>query len=174
MRHDALRPPVRRAAATGGTKLATRLSRGEKRNRKRMAEVGAVYDATPVAARTPADVLARSPDDDTDTDPAPAPVTTGKWLTASVIDDATTIVNDMFTEADRRDPDHHRTWIALVDGNNHQIDRITAEARTREVQVTILIDLCRPRNYADTGAGGDANRHARGGLSRWLVARLSG
>ena len=35
----------------------------------------------------------------------------------------------MFNEADRRDPEHKLTSVALVDGNNHQIDRIKAEAR---------------------------------------------
>jgi hypothetical protein len=51
MRPGALRPATARAAEDSGNKLATRLSRGEKRNRKRMAEVGAVYDITP-AVRT--------------------------------------------------------------------------------------------------------------------------
>jgi hypothetical protein len=48
MRPDALRPATAKAANTSTRKLATRLSKGEKRNRKRMAEVGAVYHATPV------------------------------------------------------------------------------------------------------------------------------
>jgi hypothetical protein len=56
MRPDALRPATAKAAAIGTTKLATRLSKGEKRNRKRMAEIGAVYDATP-AARGPDDII---------------------------------------------------------------------------------------------------------------------
>jgi hypothetical protein len=47
MRPDALRAATAEAAARSTTKLATRLSKGEKRNRKRMAEVGAVYDAEP-------------------------------------------------------------------------------------------------------------------------------
>jgi hypothetical protein len=46
MRRDALRPVAARKAETATDKLATRLSKGEKRCRKRMAEVGAVYDAT--------------------------------------------------------------------------------------------------------------------------------
>lgn len=41
----------------------------------------------------------------------------------------------------RRDPDHARTWVALVDGNNHQIDRIEKEAKARGVTVCIVIDL---------------------------------
>jgi hypothetical protein len=48
MRPDALRPTTAKAAATARSKLTTRLSKGEKRNRKRMAEIGAVYDAGPV------------------------------------------------------------------------------------------------------------------------------
>ena len=48
MRPEALREATRRAAAKSEHKLATRLSRGEKANRKRMAEVGCVYDIEPV------------------------------------------------------------------------------------------------------------------------------
>src|SRR5664279_6042359 len=51
MRPDALRPATSAAAAKSRPKLRTRLSPGEKRNRKRIAEVGAVYDAT-AAPRT--------------------------------------------------------------------------------------------------------------------------
>src|SRR5664279_3536544 len=54
MRSDALRPATAKAAAKATGKLKTRLSKGEKRNRKRMAEVGAVYDVTPVV-RNPID-----------------------------------------------------------------------------------------------------------------------
>ena len=45
------RPSTARAAAKTSPKLATRLSKGEKRNRKRMAELGAVYDAAPVTGQ---------------------------------------------------------------------------------------------------------------------------
>ncbi len=70
-----------------------------------------------------------------------------KWLTASVIDDAATVVGQVFDEAHRRDPAHERTWIALVDGNNHQIDRIHTEAGKRGVGVTILCDLIHVLEY---------------------------
>lgn len=56
MRPDALRRATAKAAAAH--KLKTRLSKGEKRDRKRMAELAVVYNAAPVA-RTPADILAR-------------------------------------------------------------------------------------------------------------------
>jgi len=144
MRPDGLRTATRKAAEHTTTKLATRLSKGEKRNRKRMAEVGAVYDAAP-AVRTPDDVMAPSGQDDRPR--APAPVAKGKWLTASVVDDAATVVGQIFDEADRRDPGRARTWVALVDGNNHQIDRIRAEATTRDVDVTIVIDFVHVVEY---------------------------
>ncbi|MDQ3153997.1 MAG: ISKra4 family transposase [Actinomycetota bacterium] len=143
MRPDALRPATAAAAAKTTPKLATRLSKGEKRNRKRMAEVGTVYDAAP-AVRTPADIL---PTADDEREPAPGPVTKNKWLLASVVEDAASVVGQIFAEAQRRDPTHARTWVALVDGNNHQIDRIAAEARAREVPVAITIDFIHVLEY---------------------------
>jgi hypothetical protein len=144
MRPGGLRPATAKAAATTNPKLATRLSKGEKRNRKRMAEVGAIYDTTPIA-RTPTDIL---PGNDTQRrDATKGPTARNKWLTASVVHDAATVVAQIFDEADRRDPDHTRTWVALVDGNNHQIDRIHAEARTRKVMVPILIDFVHVLEY---------------------------
>jgi Uncharacterised protein family (UPF0236) len=144
MRPDALRRPTAAKAATAAPKLASRLSRGEKRNRKRLAELGAVYDATP-AARSPNDIMATGGEQDTE--PAPGPVISNKWLTASIVLDAAGVVAQIFDEAERRDPAHTRTWIALVDGNNHQIDRITTEARQRQVPVTILIDFVHVIEY---------------------------
>ncbi len=144
MRPEALRAATATAAAKATTKLETRLSKGEKRNRKRMAEVGAVYTAVPVP-RTAADVLATAADHHVT--PKPAPKAKAKWLTANVVNDAATVVADVFDEAERRDPDHHRTWVALVDGNNHQIQRIRAEAARRNLKVTTVIDFVHVIEY---------------------------
>lgn len=144
MRPEALRAATRAAAARATAKLTTRLSKGEKRNRKRMAEVGSVYDATPTP-RTPADILAGTEDEAGHATPGPA--AHNKWLTASVVDDAAAVVAQIFDEADRRDPEHRRTWVALVDGNNHQIERIQSEARARGVDVAIVVDLIHVLEY---------------------------
>jgi hypothetical protein len=142
MRPDGLRAGTAKAAVS--QKLAARRSKGEKRNRKRMCEVAAVFDVAP-APRAIADILPADPA------PArtatPAPVTLGKWLHASVADDAATVIAAGFAEADRRDPDHVRTWIALVDGNSHQIDRIRAEARTRKITIPIIVDFIHVIEY---------------------------
>jgi hypothetical protein len=141
MRPDALREGTKRASEASTTKLKTRLSKGEKRGRKRMAELGAVYAVTPVPRRA-TDVLASK-----DGEPVEAPVANNKWLTASVVDDAAEVIGEVFAEAERKDPQHLRTWVALVDGNRHQIDRIQAEAKHRELDITIVIDLIHVLEY---------------------------
>jgi hypothetical protein len=145
MRPEALREPTRKAAARDGHKLATRLSKGEKRNRKRMAEVGAVYDATPVT-RTPEDIITRA-----GTDPparrAKGPVAKDKWLTAGVEHDTTTVITAVFDEAERRDPRHRSPWVALVDGNAHQIGVIRTLATRRGVSVAIVLDFVHVLEY---------------------------
>ena len=144
MRHEALREQTRKQAHSAQTKLETRLSKGEKRARKRMAEVAAVYEASP-APRAAADIL---PQDEAERHAqAPSPKAKNKWLTASVTDDASEVVAEMFEEADRRDPAHERTWVALVDGNNHQIDRIKKEARKRKLKPLITVDFVHVLQY---------------------------
>jgi hypothetical protein len=136
MRPDALRPAT--AAAATSKKMATRLSKGERRYRKRMAEVGAVYNITP-APRRPEDVMGAGE--------RPAPVAKAKWLTASVAREAAGVISAVFDEAARRDPAHRRTWVALVDGANHQIARIKAEAEARKVDVAIVCDFVHVLEY---------------------------
>jgi hypothetical protein len=143
MRPDGLREATAKAAAS--QKLATRLSKGEKRNRKRMCEVAAVYDLTP-APRTVDDIMP-IPEGDRPAVATPAPAADGKWLHASVSDDAAAVIAAGFTEADRRDPDHQRTWVALVDGNTHQIDRIRAEARKRKITMAVVVDFIHVLEY---------------------------
>lgn len=145
MRRDALREQTAKAAATAQNKLGSRLSRGEKANRKRVAEVGAVYDTQPVP-RTAADVIALT-DSERDSASTEAPKATAKWLTASINDDAATVIAAVFDEAERRDSDHDRTWVVLVDGNNHQIHRARAEAKARGAPVSILIDFIHVIEY---------------------------
>jgi hypothetical protein len=142
MRPDGLRTATAKAATS--QKLAARRSKGEKRNRKRMCEVAAVFDVTS-KPRTIADIL---PEDPKAAQTAtPAPVTSGKWLHASVTDDAAAVIAAGFAEADRRDPDHARTWIALVDGNSHQIDRIRAEAKARKITIPVIVDFIHVIEY---------------------------
>jgi len=153
---DALRPATAKAAAAAENKLATRLSPGEKNGRKRMAELACVYDAAPVP-RTPEDIIS-SPAQKRRKKKAQArkpkqkgkprePQARGKWLTASVTDDIPAVIAAAFDEAERRDPQHTRDWVVLIDGNNTQIEAVTAEAARRGVTVTILIDFIHVLEY---------------------------
>lgn len=143
MRPEALRPATAAKAAAEEHKLGGRLSKGEKRNRKRIAELGAVYTVSP-EPRSAADVMARS---DGDGPPKAAPVAEDKWLTASVVEDASVVIASLFDEAERRDPTHRCAWVALLDGNNHQIDRVKSEAAARGITVPIIVDFIHVLEY---------------------------
>ncbi|HEU5390189.1 MAG TPA: ISKra4 family transposase [Streptosporangiaceae bacterium] len=137
-----LRPRAAQVARRAAPKQDGRLSRGEVRTRKRMAEIGAVYDITPVP-RTPEDILGPRPDG-----PRPdAPRAERKHLTVSITADAADVVAGMLAEAERRDPGHQRTWIALVDGNKDQIRWIQDSAAARGITITIICDLVHVLEY---------------------------
>ena len=152
---DALRPATAKAAASAENKLATRLSPGEKSGRKRMAELACVYDAAPVP-RTPGDVIstpaqkrkkkAQASKPEGQQKPR-EPQARGKWLTASVTEDIPAVIAAAFDEAERRDPQHKREWAVLIDGNNTQIEAVTAEADSRGITATIVIDFIHVLEY---------------------------
>lgn len=127
-----MRPEALRSKSPDNTRPGT----------KRMAEIGAVYTIHP-EPRVSEDIVA--------TDPTravtPGPKATQKWLTASVERDTASVISDIFDEADRRDPNRQVRTVALVDGNNHQIDRINHEAATRRRDVTIIIDVIHVIEY---------------------------
>ena len=78
MRPDALQTGDRQGGASEPRRSSRPgYPRGEKANRKRIAEVGAVYEVTP-APRTPDEVLASTKEKT-----LPAPKAKRKWLTAS-------------------------------------------------------------------------------------------
>jgi hypothetical protein len=148
IRPEALREPTARAAAAkGGNAMKTRLASGEKHGRKRMATLGAVYDAEP-APRTVDDVIA-DPDAVHTVAPerSPGPKAGSKWLCGSVNDTAAEVVAAVFDQAEHRDPGHRRPWVVLVDGARHQIDLIKTEAQRRGVDIHIVIDLIHVLEY---------------------------
>jgi hypothetical protein len=114
-----------------------------------MAEIGAVYDATP-APRT-ADILRSAAPEGYEA--APGPVAANKWLCASIVTAPAAVIKPVFEAGERRDPKHRRTWVALVDGANHQIERIKFEARKRAIKVTIVVDFVHVLQYLWNAAG---------------------
>jgi hypothetical protein len=123
-----------------------------RKSRKRMAELAAVADIEPVP-RSAGDVLAALFAPGSDDVPAQGPKARGKTMFASVRRPAADVIADAFAEAHRRDPDHARPWLAVVDGNCHQIGVIEQLAAESQVKVPILIDLIHVRQYLWKAAG---------------------
>jgi hypothetical protein len=144
MRQDGLRDSTKKAAEASSSKLNKRLSKGEKRNRKRMATVAAVYAIAPFV-RAPDEIMA-SPGETRQTAPQrPRPVDKRVW--ASVEKDAAEVIRETFDDAHYRDPEKKRRWVGLVDGNNHQIDRFLAEAKRLDVELTLVVDFIHVLEY---------------------------
>jgi hypothetical protein len=148
--------------------------------RKRMAELAAVADIPP-APRTPEDVLAALPGlarpADAPPGPAPGPKAQGNTMFASVMRPAAAVIADAAAEAHRRDPQHNRPWIAVVDGNNHQIETLEKLAAARGVTITILIDIIHVLQYVWKAAGSfyrDGDPAARDWVRSQMAKILNG
>jgi hypothetical protein len=145
MRPGALRAATAKAAAKLG-KMRTRLTAGEKPNRKRMAALVTVYDAEP-AKRRPHDVIAPPGGRAGARALRPGPKALAKWLAGSVRKDPADMIAAAFDEAEARDPLRLRTWVVLVDGAEHQLGLIRAEAARRGVTIHVIIDIIHVLEY---------------------------
>src|ERR1035438_9343492 len=111
-----------------------------------MATLVTVYDAEP-ARRRPHDVIAPPGGRRGTRRLRPGPKALAKWLAGSVRHDPAEVIAAAFDEAGARDPAHRRTWVVLVDGAEHQLDLIRAEAARRAVTIHIVIDLIHVLEY---------------------------
>ena len=132
------------ARSTGPQPPSAQLACRERTGRTRMAVVTALYDAAP-AVRDPADILPTGAAERGARRPGPKAV--NRELDASVVDSTVPMTARLFDRAEKRDPTHQRRWIVLVDGNNHQIDRIRSEAHTHGVKVDIIVDFVHVLEY---------------------------
>jgi hypothetical protein len=174
MRHDDLRPATRKAAEAGRRKLSTRLTKGEKRNRKRMAQVATIYSLSP-QPRTPMDILHDlRPVRDTST-PRPRPMNKRVW--ASLQQAPQTVIKATFDDAKRRDPERKRRWVVLVDGNKDQLHRIRKVAKDTGVPIRIVLDLIHVLEYLWKAAYAfhdDGTEEAERWVEQRLLALLQG
>lgn len=143
MRSEDLREHTRKAAQKSTQKMRTRLSKGEKKNRKRMATVAAVYTIMPFV-RKPEDLIAKDRIHDAAPD-RPRPEQKRVW--ASLEKEPEQVIGQAFEEAGRRDPTGKKTWVALVDGNMDQIRILEKTARENGRDVTIIVDLIHVIEY---------------------------
>jgi hypothetical protein len=145
----AMRPGARRAETARKARkrvkaFGKRLGTGEKAGHKRIAETGAVFDVVPPEEpRTPEQILGRAPGRGR----LPGPQAVNRWYTVEIAASRAETIAALFDQAERRDPGHARTWIALVDGDRHQIEVMGAQAAKRGITITILVDFIHVLEY---------------------------
>ena len=166
--HRDLREATRKAAEATPRRLQTRLTKGEKPNRKRMAEVATVYSIEKWP-RTIADVLHGVHDKRDKAERRPRP--TNKRVWASIVHSPARVIGDAFDEAFRRDPELRRRWVVLVDGNKDQLARIKRAAKDVGVEITIVLDIVHVLEYLWSAAYAF---HAEGSTEaeQWVECRL--
>jgi hypothetical protein len=141
MIHDDLKEATKKRAEKSESKLKKRLSRGEKTNCKRMAQVASVY-AIDKNERTPEQVAGV---EEKSNEPQPKPV--GKRVWASVEKDQEVVIHNLFDEAETRDPYYEKEWVILVDGQPRQLEKINAELGKRKIKATIIVDIVHVIEY---------------------------
>ena len=143
MRPDSLRECTKKAAKKS-KKLKSRLSQGEKKDRKRMAQVAAVYTVQP-HIRTGESIMKTSEEDD-NVLPFRAPIR-NKRVWASVEREAETVIEEAFLEALQRDPEKKGQWVVLIDGLPHQIRLIKKVMKRLTIKATIVMDFIHVLEY---------------------------
>lgn len=166
MRPEDLREATRKAAATRATTFTARLGRGRRLHAKRMASVAAVYTIAPFV-RTPDEIF---PPAGKPTTAAARPVPEHKRVWASLTQTPEEVMTAMFDEAQHRDPRHRKQWVALVDGNEPQIDLISKQTAARHVAMPIVLDFIHVAEYVWKASRAFAADHPA--RDAWVLPRL--
>jgi hypothetical protein len=166
MHPNSLREATRRALEREEHKQHTRLSPGEKKNRKRMATVASVYAVDPYP-RTPAQIL------DPEQQPEgkrPRPENKRTW--ARVEADQGTVIEQAFAEAVRRDPDQTMRWVVLTDGHEDLLRQVAAAAKRYKVEIVLVQDFVHVLEYLWKAAYALHPEHAEERES-WVMDRAT-
>ena len=171
MHQQDLRPATRTASErTPRSKMGTRLSKGEKRNRKRMSTVATVYSVAP-HVRTPQQMLAVLARDEQAEPRRQCPRPQHKRVWASLEHEPREVLEEAFREALQRDPHRTRRWVAVVDGNQRQLDILEDLAERHNVQLTIVLDIFHVLEYL-WKAGHALCAEGSKTLEQWVLHRL--
>ncbi len=154
MRPEALREPTRKAAEAEQSKTV----RGDpmapkklRRHDKRMAIVTAVWEQEP-HRRQAKDITDNLQSSSTAKRPHKARKARSfrpqhKRLNASIAQSQAAGISEMFDEAERRDPEHRRAAVVLVDGEEHQLNEIRRQAEQRQWTLTVVVDIIHVIHY---------------------------
>ena len=120
-----------------GTQTTSRLTKGQKANKKRMATVATVFTRAPWV-RTPQQVaeslfrISRAAPHDAPAPPRPE----NKRVWASLLKGKDAVIQEVGEEMERRDPSASKTRVALTDGERALQIRVE-----RKLKVTLILDL---------------------------------
>jgi hypothetical protein len=148
MRPDHLREATRRAAEKRARAARDGPDDGSdtrRPHRDRMATVAAVY--TVARHLRSADDIMHELRPVRAAAKASRPRARAKRVWASVEKDARVVTREVFDEAERRDPEHRRTWVVVVDGDRNQIRNIRREASRRGIEIVLVLDFIHALGY---------------------------
>jgi hypothetical protein len=169
MRRKDLREATRKASVSKSHRLSKRLSKGEKRNAKRMASVAVTYTIEP-NIRAPEELIrGMAPIHEVEPRKRPAPEFKRVW--ASLEKSPEKVIEEAFQEARFRDPERKKSWVALVDGNKHQIKILSEKAREHQVDLSIVLDFIHVSEYV-WSAGHAFHAEDSPDLQAWVAERL--
>lgn len=167
MQPDGLRDGTRKNAEKSKRKHQTRLSPGEKKDRKRMAQVATVYTIKP-DIRTAKSIMNLDGRDDKIV--RLRPKVRNKRVWASVERKPEDVIEEAFDEALRRDQEQKRQWVILVDGHPHQLKLINKIMKQKQVQAVIVMDFIHVLEYL-WKAGHCLHEKGDESIERWVAER---
>jgi hypothetical protein len=170
MRKEDLRPGTKKAAEKRSNKFSSRLSKGEKRNAKRMAEVATVYTIQP-HMRTAEQVIAGLQRIHSVDSTAKPPKPEFKRVWASAEKELEEVVDAAFKEALLRDPGKNKQWLVLLDGNPIQLNAVKACCKRYNVNPIITVDFIHVLEYL-WKAGHELNNGGKE-TEKWVLERAS-
>lgn len=175
VRKEDLRETTRKAAEEGQQKLKKRLSKGEKWNRKRMATVASVYTTEPFV-RTPEQIV-KELGPVRKISQEKRPKAESKLVWASIEKPKEEVIGEIFKEAQKRDASRQKQAVAVVDGDEKQMELLEKKAKEYGFEVTFILDIIYPLEYLWKGAyvfHPEASKEAEQWGSERLVSILKG
>ena len=167
-----LREPTREAAKRRRHKLDKRKSKGEKSKKRRMAQVAAVY--TVARFERGVDDIVGALGSTTTTAPRDKPKRPkphNKRVWASVREDSWDVIDEAFNEAERLDPEHDKSWVALIDGGVDQLNGLLECISRAPTKVTVILDIIHVLEYL-WGAGIALHGEGKPASQAWVTERL--
>ena len=141
-----LREATKKAAVKGSRRSRQAADQGREAEPKADGHGSlAVYTVEPFV-RQPEDVVrVLAPSDEREKDKRPRPQDKRVW--ASLAKEPEEVLEEAFAEAERRDPSHRKSWVALVDGNATQLKILHKLAGQHHVELTIVLDFIHVCEY---------------------------